>query len=416
MNLNELDLPYLPLEDAGFARNPYPYLEAARQTHPWLAKSCFGYVVHQYKAIQDLLRQDGPLQSAYDGIVDVMDARNTPWGDWTERHLLAAPNERHLRMRNVLAPKFTPRKANENRELMRRVMSQVLDEWVPKGAFDFEEFASYFPITVMCTMIGAPPSAIPGLRASLEALGLSASMQRDHTPALQLAFLQIDDFSQKLVAARQAGERTRPESDMLDDLLEAVAAGELTLRELYDLLVFLFVAGFDTSKNMLTIIMSLMIDHPEDYARCAVDHGYCRMVMEEAFRYCSPATLPRVTTQDIIYRDVAIPEGTALFFPVSLAGRDPTAFSHPDAFKPDHESTRHVAFGMGMHMCLGQFIARAQIQEGLHLIAQRIKSPKRAGPSDWRPFFGVWGMRGLPITFTPAPAAGLRLPELELDR
>ena len=59
---------------------------------------------------------------------------------------------------------------------------------------------------------------------------------------------------------------------------------------------------------------------------------------------------------------------------------------------------------MGMHICLGQFIARAQIQEGLHLIAQRICAPKRAGPSGWRPFYGVWGMRGLPIRFTPAPA------------
>src|SRR6516165_10384534 len=175
MNLTELHLPYLPMEDPAFSRNPYPYLEQARTMHPWLARGAFGYVVHQYKAIQDLLRQDGPMQSAYDGIVEVMGARNTPWGDWTERHLLAAQQERHLRMRNVLAPKFTPRQANENRGLMQQVISELLDEWVPRGAFDFEEFASYFPITVMCTVIGASPEAIPSLRASLEALGLSAS-------------------------------------------------------------------------------------------------------------------------------------------------------------------------------------------------------------------------------------------------
>ena len=67
-------------------------------------------------------------------------------------------------------------------------------------------------------------------------------------------------------------------------------------------------------------------------------------------------------------------------------------------------SKRHVAFGMGEHICLGQFIARAQIQEGLHLIAQRIRNPRRVGPSAWRPFYGVWGLRGLPIEFDPAPA------------
>jgi cytochrome P450 len=69
-------------------------------------------------------------------------------------------------------------------------------------------------------------------------------------------------------------------------------------------------------------------------------------------------------------------------------------------FEPERDRRSHMAFGMGMHICLGQFIARAQIQEGLHLIAQRIKAPKRAGPSAWRPFYGVWGMRGLPMTFT----------------
>ena len=411
MTLEELDLPYLPMEDPDFARNPYPYLDQARQAHPWLAKGAFGYVVHQYKAIQDLLRQDGPLQSSYDGIVDMMDANDTPWGEWTKRHLLAAQQEQHLRMRNVLAPKFTPRQANENRELMRSVIASLLDEWAPKGAFDFEEFASYFPITVMCTLIGAPPSAIPSLRASLEALGLSASMLREHVPALQIAFEQIDAFSQQLVAQRRAGVRLRPQPDMLDDLLEAVDSGGLAERELYDLLVFLFVAGFDTSKNMLTIIMSLMIDHPEKYARCAEDYAYCRMVMEETFRYCSPATIPRVTTEDVEYRGVTIPAGTTLFFPVSLAGRDPTAFSEPDKFEPErNKRSSHMAFGMGMHMCLGQFIARAQIHEGLYLIAQRIKAPKRAGPSGWRPFYGVWGMRGLPMTFTAAPAPDVRQP------
>jgi cytochrome P450 len=147
-----------------------------------------------------------------------------------------------------------------------------------------------------------------------------------------------------------------------------------------------------------------LLENPDKYARCAEDHEYCRQVIEETLRYWNPSTIPRVTVKDVVYRDVTIPKGTNLFFPVSLAGRDPTAVPDPEIFEPEHEKRNlHIAFGMGMHMCLGQFIARAQIQEGLHLIAQRIKSPKRSGPSDWRPFYGVWGMRGLPITFDPAP-------------
>ncbi len=88
-----------------------------------------------------------------------------------------------------------------------------------------------------------------------------------------------------------------------------------------------------------------------------------------------------------------------------IAGRDPTAVSDPDSFDPDREQAKkHIAFGQGVHICLGQFIARAQIEEGLHQIAQRMKNPRRTGPSAWRPFFGVSGLRGLPIAFDAAEA------------
>ena len=403
--LDVLDLFYLPMETPEFASDPYPFLAQARAVHPWIARGAFGYVVHQNKAIQDLLRQDTVMLSDYAGVVAVMGAEGTPWGEWTKRHLLSAQSDQHARIRAVLTPKFGPRQANDNRALMREVIARLLDEWVPRGGFDFEEFASYFPITVMCTMIGADPAAVPSLRKSLEALGLSASMMREHLPALDAAYVHIDGFAREIVEARRGGARLRPQRDMLDDLIDAVSSGGLSDLELRDLLVFIFVAGFDTSKNMLTLIMNLMIDHPQDYRRCAEDHDYCRKAMEEALRYCNPGTIPRVTRDDVTYREVTIPAGTPLFFPVSIAGRDPTATDEPDRFDPERDSKAHLAFGMGMHICLGQFIARAVIQEGLHLIAQRIRAPQRAGPSRWRPFYGVWGMRGLPISFTPAEAA-----------
>jgi cytochrome P450 len=151
--------------------------------------------------------------------------------------------------------------------------------------------------------------------------------------------------------------------------------------------------------------MSMLIDRPEMYRRCGEDLAYCRKVVEEGFRYFTTSTIPRTTTRDLTYDDVLIPAGTTLFFPVSISGRDPDAFAEADSFDPERTDARkHVAFGLGEHICMGQFIARAQIQEALHQIAQRMKNPKRTGPSGWRPFYGVWGLRGLPIAFEPAPA------------
>ncbi|MCB2075168.1 MAG: cytochrome P450 [Novosphingobium sp.] len=403
--ITELALPYLPMEEASFAENPWPGLEAARRQHPWLSRCAFGYAVHQYDAMRDLLYLDRSLTGAYEDVVDAMEAHGTPWGRFQLESLLASSGESHKRIRAVLAPAFTPQQANRHRPLMRKVISDLLDEWVPKGAFDFEEFASYFPITVMCSLIGAPPEVIPRLRSSLEAFGLSMSMDRAFLPNLVEATETLDAFVQDLVAERRGNRRAKGKEDLLEILVSTQESGGLSERELYDLLIFLFVAGYDTSKNALTLMMDALIDRPDIYRRCAEDIDYCRKVVEESFRFLTTATIPRRVTRDITYRDVLIPEGTVIFFPVSIAGRDATAIEEADSFDPDREqSKKHLAFGMGVHICLGQFIARAQIEEGLHLIAQRIRNPKRAGPSSWRPFFGVWGLKGLPIEFDPAPA------------
>jgi cytochrome P450 len=400
----DLTLHSLPMEEPAFSANPWPELEKARQVHPWLATCAFGHVVHSYDAMRDLLWLDHSLTGAYHDVVEIMDAEGTPWGRFQHESLLAQTGESHRRIRSVLAPAFTPQQANKHRPLMRKVIAELLDEWVPKGAFDFEEFASFFPITVMCSLIGAPTTAIASLRASMEAFGLSLSMNKAFLPQLNDAFEVLDAFAQEIVAERRKA-RKAPGEDMLEILVTTQDEGKLTERELYDLLIFLFVAGYDTSKNALTLMMDALIDRPEMYQRCAEDLAFCKKVSEENFRYLTTSTIPRIVTKDITYRDVLIPAGTLLFFPVSVSGRDPT-FDHADAFDPerDHAAKKHITFGMGVHICLGQFIARAQIEEGLHQIAQRIRNPRRTGQSTWRPFYGVWGLKGLPIAFDQAPA------------
>lgn len=406
--ISELDLPHLPMEEQAFSENPLPFFEAAHARHPWLATCAFGHVVTQYGAMRDLLWLDHSMTGAYENVVEAMHARGTQWGRFQQESLLAQRGESHARIRRVLAPAFTPQQANKHRPLMRATIADLLDEWVPKGSFDFEEFASLFPISVMARLIGAPAEAIPDLRSSMEAFGLSMSMDPAFLPQLEKATEVLDAFAQDLVAERRKARRPKGDEDLLEILIATVDEGGLSERELYDLLIFLFVAGYDTSKNALTLLMDVMIERPDIYQRCAEDLDYCRQVMEENFRYLTTSTIPRVTTKELTYRDVTIPEGTMLFFPVSISGRDALAFDRPADFDPDRaDLKKHLTFGMGVHICLGQFIARAQIQEGLHLMAQRIRNPRRTGPSAWRPFYGVWGLRGLPIAFDPAPARAL---------
>jgi cytochrome P450 len=403
--ITQLSLPYLAVEDPKFAEEPFSQFNAARLQHPWLAKSSFGYIVTEYAAMKDLLGMDDKLRVAHEGMIELMNAKGSKWGAFQLDSILGVGGERHKRIRDVLAPTFTPRAANQHRWLMQKVISRLLDEWAPKGRFDFEEFASHFPITVMCSLIGASPDALPMVRKSLETLGLSFSLIPDFLPQLEQAIEVMEGFVTRLVAGRREGKRLNEQPDLLDALIEAHDSGGLSAVEMNNLLIFLFVAGYDTSKNVLTLIMHELLTRPTMYARCAEDSAYCRKVVEEGLRFQNPATIPRLLNEDLVFRDVLFPKDTMLFFPVSMAARDPSAIPHPDDFDPERQqNNRHMAFGRGMHICLGQFIARAQIEEGLHLITQRVTLPKLAGKPGHRPFMGVWGLRGLPIVFTPAAA------------
>jgi cytochrome P450 len=125
--------------------------------------------------------------------------------------------------------------------------------------------------------------------------------------------------------------------------------------------------------------------------------------MQEALRHSSIVTAYRTAAKDFTYQGFQFSAGETLAFPSLLPGRDPQVFADPLTFDPERANAgRHVAFGRGEHICLGLFIARAQLQEGLHLIAQRLKNPQLGGEIIWRPFLGVWGLEALPIIFTPA--------------
>jgi cytochrome P450 len=402
----ELDLPYLTMDEDAFAEDPFPHFAKARAAHPWLARWTLGYVVTDYQAMRDLFAMEHRMGMLYDNIVAIMEAEGTPWGNFQQRHMLSQTGAPHKRIRDVLASSFTPRQANLHRPLMREVITGLLDEWAPRGEFDFEDFASYFPITVMCRLIGASPSVIPGLRSAMEAIGLSTSMDKRWLPAMQEGVVTMEKFVDGLIEDRRAGRRASEDADLLDLLLQSQSGGDLTDRELGDILIFLFVAGYDTSKNMLTLTMRLLLDRPSVYRRTGEDYDFARSVVEESFRYHSTTSSQRILAEDIVYRDVLLEKDAIVWFPLSVATHDPRYAEHADAFDPGREQTqRHIGFGLGAHICLGQYIARAQIHEGLHLIAQRLVNPTSPGPLGYRPFPGTWGLRGLPVQFELAEVA-----------
>ncbi|MCJ2180293.1 cytochrome P450 [Novosphingobium album (ex Hu et al. 2023)] len=404
--LEQLDLFHLPVETPEFAADPDPWLEQARARHPWLAQSVIGPVLTSYRAIDEIMRMDDALKMPGAEIVSIMGAEGTGWGDFAQDMMLVRDGADHQRLRGAVSGAFGPNNVKRMRQVMIATISALLDEWAPRGAFDFTEFAANFPVRVMFALIGGDVAKLPGIISSLEVQGSSFNMIVEDMPKIEAAYQVLWGFVDELIEERgpDGGK-----GDLLDDLIAANTRGELTDKELRQMLVFLFGAGYDTSKNLLTLLMDTMIEYPAIWKRCAEDKEYCRSVVREQLRLTSPSNTYRVTTRDVTWQDVTIPAGTMLLFPLGISGRDPELFDHPLTFDPGRpDRTAPLAFGRGMHICLGQFLAQANVEEATHLIAQRLTNPRHTAPASWRSFAGVWGIKSLPIAFDPAPA---RVPE-----
>jgi cytochrome P450 len=400
--VSETALPVLPVESPEFWADPERFLAPARRRHPWLARFSGGFIVHGCQANDDLFREDEHLWMGLDGLVEFYGAQGTPWARFMNEMLNSQRGAEHARIRGSVAAAFTPRHANKMRPVMRQVIEDLLDEWAPEGSFDFAEFAANFPIAVMCALLGVSAEPIPTLRKSLEAQLVAITMNKDAMPDFMAGYQIMWDFADQIVRDREASGASEADA-LLDAMIAAKASGQLDDRELRHLIMVLLFAGYDTSKNMLTMTVHLLLDRPEMYARCAQDKAYCALVIDEALRHSTIATPVRQVQTSFVYDNFRFPEGAIVYMATPLAGRDPAAFADPLRFDPERtDRTPHVAFGRGPHICIGQFLARNMLEEGLHLVAQRLRNPRRAGDIDWRPLLGSWGLRTLPIAFDAA--------------
>lgn len=400
-SIADLDLMELPIADRAFGEDPEQWFEQARARHPFLAKFSHGYLVHGHHEIRDLIAMDDKFHIAVDDVVAIMGATGKPWGDFMKNLVIAKRGDEHKRLRDALKPFFKPRQIAGHVEMIRKVVTELLDEWAPKGAFDFTEFASNFPVAVMFGLIGADLADLPKIKWALEIQGLSYSLDTSLLPQMEEAHAMMMAFTSDLIARRrESGEK---HDDLLTVLVEAIDMGVLTHLEVCEQLFFLFAAGYDTTKNQLGMTTRLLLQHPEMWERCARDREFCTLAIEEGLRHSSPSSPPRIALDDVVYGDLLIPRGSHLMFLLNISGRDPRAFDNPMEYRPGRASAKHhLAFGKGAHICLGLHLARFQMEEGLHLIAQRLKDPQLAGEPTWRRFPGVWGMETLPIRFTPA--------------
>ncbi len=397
----ELDLPTVDIEGLTDRTEIRQAVDDARREH-WLARTLFGYMVLSHSDVVAILR-DRRFHNAV-SLLPRMSGVDDPELFREDRpSILGAEGDEHARLRKLVSPAFTPRAADRFRPFMRQVIEELLDPVAPRGRAEFvADVCEPYPIPIICELLGAPRQdwkLFSGWATDIFRI-FNGNIAED-LPLIKAARVEINAYMGELIERR----RRDPGPDLLTDLIAMEEEGDrLSPEELLMMSEAVLLAGTDTTRNQLGCAVALFTEHPEQWAMLAEDPALAPRAVEEVMRYLGAVRgTGRFASEDIEYRDVLIPEGTMLF-PSFVAGNfDPEAFEDPGVFDITREpGTQHLTFGSGIHYCLGAWLARAELQEALPILARRMPNLRAAGEIEWKPpNFGIWGPARLPITFDP---------------
>jgi len=399
--VHELDMPLMLPADGQPSRRFDPRLEMPDDA--WLVRNLFGYAVWHYDDVTSILR-DKRWHSAAGRIPELMGVTDEAFLARQGVSILSAEGDVHLRLRRLVAPAFSPRQADRLRPFMREVINGLVDKVASTGKADVAvDLCEPYPIPIICELLGAPKNDWQlfsrWANDILEIFSIDMASKLDLIMRTQD---ELDAYTRELIEAR----RDKPADDLLTDLIAMEEAGDkLSTDELVMMVNAVIIGGTDTTRNQLGCALGLFAEHPDQWALLAERPELAQRAVEETMRYFGAVRgTARFASVDIEYRDVLFPAGTFIAVGLAEANRDSDVFREPAVFDiaAQKSDQPQLTFGSGIHYCLGQALARAELQEALPLLAQRLPNLALDGPTTWKPEgVGIFGPAHMPVTFDP---------------
>ena len=311
-------------------------------------------------------------------------------------HMLHADPPDHTRLRRLVQKAFTPRRA-ALRPRTEEIAAGLLDEMAaaPGDVTDLlGAYARPLPIAVLCELL-----EIPEADRAWIAVAVAAYDDRAQHDRLER---ELAAYFAELIAAR----RSDPGDDLVSALVcDSRGADGLTGNELVSTVFLLVMAGFDTTVNLIASGALALLTHPGEKTRLRQDPSLLPAAVEELLRFTNPVNHAndRFTTEDVPIGDVVIPAGEWVLPAISSANRDPAQFPDPDHLDLGRDTSGHVAFGHGIHHCLGAPLARMEAEVALGALLDRFPRISLALPVSelrWRPVILMNGLESLPVRLT----------------
>jgi cytochrome P450 len=313
----------------------------------------------------------------------------------------------HTRYRRLVAAAFTPKRVALLEPTVRGICEELVDGWANAPRVDFmRQFAVPLPARSVAVILDVPETRHADFKrwADSSVAAIGRAIPDDARIAAERDIVE----QQHYFAAEIEARRTEPRDDFLTDLLNAtltpadgVEGGPLSMAEMLSIIRQIQVAGSETTASLVADLMVQLAAHPEEWERLKSDPERATQVVEEGLRWASPNQgLFRIVTTDTEIAGMSIPKGSTLWVMYGSADHDDRVFAEPDEFRPDRPGlSQHVAFGHGIHFCLGASLARSEAVAAMQVLTERVDSFSVVNPGDLRyaPSFILRGLEALEL-------------------
>lgn len=393
-----MDIKLLNLFSKEFRQNPYDYYDKIRPHQPFAKVKMFSEGQHHtwmaftYAAAVAVLTDQRFIKDARTVFPDEVTDESLPP---VRQSMLFVDPPDHRRLRNLVQSGFTPKRIAMLRGRIEEIAREQALLMRNKGTVDIiEEYAFPIPIIVICELLGIPSEDRFDFHRWSQVL-----VQIDN-PRYEEATMEFKAYLEKEVEKK----RLSPKEDLLSDLIKAEEGGErLNISELYGAVMLLIVAGHETTVNLIANSLLALLTHQDQLALLKEDQSLVALAIEEVLRFNGPVEFSthRWAKESFTFMGQQVEKGDHVIVSLASADRDPAVFADPNIFDITREKeSPHLAFGKGIHHCLGAPLARLQGEIAIRILLEEYPDLSLAvelNELEWRPSHIVRGLKQLPI-------------------
>jgi cytochrome P450 PksS len=402
------DFTQLDIVSPQFKADPFPVLASLRASQPVcrtaLPDKTPVWLITRYEDVATLFKDDRFVKDKRKAMT-AEQLRKMPWVPPMfrplERNMLDLDPPDHTRLRTLVHKAFTPGLVARMRDRIQALADELLAQITPKGECDLiADYALPLPMIIITEILGVPTRDRNKFHKWSKAV---VSLSSPH-PTLRV----IPNVWMFLRYLRRFFEMRRrdPRDDLTTALITAEEAGDkLSRDELLAMVFLLLIAGHETTINLIGNGMLALLEHPEAMNRLRQDPLLIKSAVEELLRYTSPVLMSteRYAREDVTLHGVTIPRGEMTLGVIGSANRDEAVFPDPDELDITREPNRHLAFGQGIHFCLGAPLARLEGEIAINTLLRRTSGLRLSVAPEslrWRPSMMLRGLESLPISFS----------------